>query len=713
MAIQELRSFEVNTPLGPDTLLFRRMTAMEQIGRMFQFDLELLSEDNSIKLSDMLGQNVSVRIDLPDGEERFFNGFCSRFTQAGLHRNFWRYRATLRPWLWFLTRTSDCRIYQEMKVPDIIKDVFSRHGFTDIEDNLTGSYRTWNYIVQYRETSFNFISRLMEQEGFYYYFKHEKDKHYLVLADGNPEPISGYETLPYFPPENSDRRERDHVYDFNMSQEVQPGKYVMRDYNMLTPSSTLQVERNQPKSHDNAENEIYDYPGEYPVAGDGDDYVRARLEELHAQHEIGQGQGNARGLSAGFSYTLEDYPRDDQNIEYLLTQVVHEMQSNMYETDGDDGTHYSNSFHCIPASVPYRLPRTTPKPIVQGPQTAVVVGPAGEEIFTDEHARVKVHFFWHRHDQEDENAGCWIRVASIWAGQNWGGIHIPRIGQEVIVEFLEGDPDRPIITGRVYNASQPPPYDLPTNKTQSGIKSRSSLGGTPDNFNEIRFEDKIGEEEMYIHAEKDQNTVVENDQGIEVGRDRKEEIGRDRSLLVGRDKSETIKRDKAIKVEGDHGEGIKGAMTINVGGTLTETVAKKYTETVNDSMELNVDKVMTVTVGDNYAQTVSKDSSEDVSGNKDSKIGKDLNEAVQGKATVEISKDLSETIGGKHDTSVTKESSVNAKKIQLVAKDEITLKTGSASIVLKKNGDITIKGKKINIKGSGDVVIKGSQIKEN
>jgi len=723
--LQTARPVEIITPLGDDVLLFHRMTATEELGRLFQFELDLLSMDPNIKFEDLLGQNVTIRLELPNDKTRYFNGFVSRFSQEGTFDDFNAYSMTVHPWLWFLTRTADCRIFQGKTVPEIIKEVFGDHGFTDFEESLSGNYRTWDYCVQYRETDFNFVSRLMEQEGIYYYFKHEINRHILVFSDSvsSHEAYPGYEKLPYFPPDEHLLRERDHIYDWNISQEVQPGVYALNDFDFKRPKANLEVKSSIKRDHARATMEIYDYPGEYPDTGDGENYVRARIEELQGEHEQVEGQANARGLAVGSLFELVDYPRTDQNREYLIVSATHQIESDAYTSGGGAGAEevYSCNFTALHSKQPYRPARTTPKPMVQGPQTAIVVGPSGEEIYTDKYGRIKVSFHWDRYSKSNETSSCWVRVAQLWAGTKWGGIQIPRIGQEVVIEFLEGDPDHPLITGRVYNNDNMPPYDLPANATQSGIKSRSSKGGSADNFNEIRFEDKKGEELVYLHAEKDQSNVVENDETIAVGNDRAESIGRDRSLEVERDKFENVKNNKAIQVTGVHNEKIDSSMNIMIGSNLSESVAVNYAETVGAAMELTVGGLLAISVGAAMSETIGGGKSEaiglakseSIGGSKSLDVGANLSEAVGKNRDVEISKDLNENVGGQHTESVEKEYTLQAKKIQLVAKDEINIKTGKAEIVMKKSGDITIKGKKINIKGSGDVIIKGSKIKEN
>ena len=344
-ATQANRSIVLTTPLGEDVLLFHSMNVNEQLGRLFQFDLDLLSEDPEIKLQDILAQNVTVRYQRPDGENRYFNGFVNQFSQAGTHGNLFVYRATLRPWFWFLTRTADCRIFQNKTVPDIIKEVFRDKGFSDFEDTLSGTYREWENCVQYRETDFNFVSRLMEQEGMYYYFKHEDGKHTLVLSDSISahETVPGYEEVPYYPPEESERRQRDHISDWLLNQVIQPGVYALNDFDFKKPKANLEVKSSITREHDQAEFEIYDYPGEYRESSDGEGYARARIEELQSQHEEVQGQGNVAGLMTGCLFKLINYPREDQNREYLITSSSYNLGPQEYESDvgGGSGSNFS------------------------------------------------------------------------------------------------------------------------------------------------------------------------------------------------------------------------------------------------------------------------------------------------------------------------------------------------------------------------------------
>ena len=594
VSVQTERAIEVSSPLGKDALLFRSMSAIEELGRIFDYRLELLSDDHNIKLEDVLGQSMTVTLETPGGD-RFFNGFVSEFSYMGIEQDRALYHASLRPWLWFLTRTRDCRIFQKMTVPDIVKQVFQDAGFTDFEDQLTGNYREWDYCVQYRETAHDFVSRLMEQEGIYFYFKHADNNHTLVLADGYSahDTVSSYEDIPFYQPDaggGARRRDRQHVFDWRVTQHVQPGAFSVKDFDFEKPSADLEAKLNGPDGHAQDAHEIYDYPAEYKDAGEGETYVRILQEQHKAAFERVDGQANARGITVGSLFKLTGFPREDQNREYLVVQASYTLSSDTYRSEGGGGGPlFSCGFEAIESSKPYRSPPITPKTLIRGPQTAIVVGKSGDEIFTDKYGQVKVQFHWDRYGESDENSSCWVRVAQIWAGKTWGGIHIPRVGQEVIVEFLEGDPDRPIITGRVYNAEQMPPYDLPANATQSGIKSRSSKGGSGADFNEFRFEDKKGSEEVYLHAQKDWNSLVENDQTTEVQHDRSTTITNNDALTVGVDRTMDISNNETNSI------GMDRSTTVSMNDSLTAGMNRDVTVGANDSLTVGGSKSTTVT----------------------------------------------------------------------------------------------------------------------
>ena len=613
---QANRQAAVMTPLGEDVLLLKHFTATEQLGRPFRIELELLSEQHELKFEDIIGQNVSVRLALANGKSRYFNGYVSRFVQAPSQGDLACYRATLVPWLWFMTRLADCRIFQELSAPDIIQQVFRDHGFTDFKVSLSDTYRKRDYCVQYRETDFNFVSRLMEQEGIYYFFEHENGKHVLVLADSK----SAHQPFPEF--EKINHRfvdqpgiEEDYIYDLTVEKEVQSGIVSLNDFDFEKPKNALMAKATVTRSHAVPNLEQYDYPGEYVEFSDGEAYARRRIEALQAQYEQINARARSKGICTGHLFTLEGHTRGDQNREYLVTAAAYEIRLDPYGSTPERGRadFFLCSFTAIQAETPFRTARTTPIPTIQGPQTALVVGPAGEEIHTDKYGRVKVQFHWDHRGKADENSSCWIRVSQLWAGKGWGAIYLPRIGQEVIVEFLEGDPDRPLITGRVYNAESMPPYPLPDQKTVTSVKSNSSKGGR--GFNEIRFEDSKGDEQIFVHAEKDLNTRVKHNTYETVCQDRHLRVENDQIEYVKQDRQEMIARDHVKKVVRDHHLTIGGKEAIEVTGSQSLTVKddviqvfeKNRSEKVTKDLYIKAKNIVieaeeniTINVGDSY-----------------------------------------------------------------------------------------------------------------
>jgi type VI secretion system secreted protein VgrG len=581
----------------------------------------------------------------------------------------------------------------------------------------------------------------MEQYGIFYFFEHEKEKHTLVLAD-NPD---AHQPCPEQPkakwnPQGSKSLTEDVVTTLEVEKIFRPGKYALTDYNFETPSTSLLSEIDTTIAvGGNTKYEVYDYPGEYENKGQGKTLVKVRMEEQELKHLYVTGTSSCRAFSTGYRFDFEDYSRADLNQAYVLTTVSHSASvGDTYSTGktGDGTESYRNAFTCMPHTVPFRPPQITPKPIIQGPQTAVIVGPSGEEIYSDKYGRVKAQFHWDREGKRDENSSCWIRVSQNWAGKQWGAMFVPRIGQEVIVEFLEGDQDRPIITGRIYNAEQMPPYALPANQTQSGVKSNSSKGG--GGSNELRFEDKKGSEEVYLHGQKDWTIAIENDKNQTVGHDETLSVGNNRTKKVGVDQSEDIGSNKTIHVGANHTESIDANKTLTVGGNHGETISGNETINVNTASAhtialaraLTIGAAYQVTVGAGMNETIGAAKAEEIGAVKSVNVGGNSSENVGANKSVDAASNISENAGKNISSKAGKSISAEAgddmtgkagkniafqagKKMALIAEDEITLKTGSASIVMKKNGDIQIKGNKITIKGDGDITIKGSKILEN
>lgn len=567
---QDNRPLRVDTVLGADDLLLTSFSGQEAVSSPFWFTLDLLSEDAQIDPEKMLRSPISITMELADGAERVMHGMVRRFVQMGQRDDLTSYRAEMVPWLWFLSLTMDCKIYQEKSVLDIVEEVFKEQGFSDFDIKTVGSYEPREYCVQYRESHLNFVSRLLQEEGIFYFFEHTKDKHTLVLADS----ASSVKAVPN---QSSARiatgpgpwQDEDVILSLQHERAVRAGAVTYRDYDFEKPATQLEG-----SSKGDGEGEVYDYPGGFVEIDAGDRYARIRMEELEQQGEMVRGSGTCRAFITGHKVDITKHYRKAVNTSYQLLQVRHTGSAGDFSTRDAASLDYSNEFVAIPAKVPYHPPRTAQKPVMHGSQTAKVVGKSGEEIWVDKHGRVKVQFHWDRTGKNDENSSCWIRVASTWAGKGWGMIQLPRIGQEVIVDFLEGDIDHPIVTGRVYNGDQTPPYELPKNQTQSGVKSRSTKQGGTDNYNEIRFEDNKGKEEILVHAEKDLLTEVENDET--------RTVGNDRTTTIQNDETQTIKKGSEVLTidQGDQTLTIKmGDQSIELGQGSQTIVIKMGDQT--------------------------------------------------------------------------------------------------------------------------------------
>ncbi|WP_315832425.1 type VI secretion system Vgr family protein [Bradyrhizobium prioriisuperbiae] len=517
---QDTRLCELTTPLGKDVLVFARLDASEGLSELFEFRIECLSEQADINFDDAIGKQCTLKVKL-HGKEREFSGILVEAQWLGLKGGYYDYRIVLKPWLWLLSRTTDCRIWQDKKAPDIIKEVFKDRGFNDFESKLTeeGSCPKLEYCVQYRETDLNFVCRLMEQHGIYYFFKHEGGKHTLVLADSKSshQPISGLAKIPYLPLTGSDRRGEQHIYDWIAERRFRTGKIELNDYNYQKPNAKMISDAKGSESYTHSEMEIYDYPGKYKEKSDGERYAKIQLQSEQAMDHRRHGNGDAISLFPGGLTKLEKHLKDSQNIEYLVVRSTHSFVNETYRTGGagDGGQHvYFGSFEFLPSDRPFRAPLVTPKPRINGVQTAKVVTKddnSNEEIDVEELGEIYVRFFWDR----KKKRSCRLRVAQVWSGKRWGGQIIPRVGQEVVVEFLEGDPDRPLVIGTVYNDEYKLPYDLPSKKTIAGLKSDSTKGGS--GYNEWNFEDKKGSEKITIHAEKDHDVTVRDTETRTIG----------------------------------------------------------------------------------------------------------------------------------------------------------------------------------------------------
>jgi type VI secretion system secreted protein VgrG len=637
---QENRQARIDTPLGEDALLLQQFSGTEALSSDFHYSMTVLGEDPSIDGNALVGKRISVTYIDEDGRKRFFNGFVSRFEynqQVEEPVKATAYSLEMVPWLWFLRHNTDCQIFQEMTAPDIIKQIFQELGYNDFRQELTESYPTREYCVQYRESDFDFVSRLMEEEGIFFYFEHTKDKHTMVMCDSP----SGYykldETEVQYTAIGQTRVKQlsswRHVYEFR------PGKIAQKDFNFKKPTDGLETDqKSQIKFDESPKLEVYQYPGLYDESDKGKRLTKVRLEELEAGHDHVVGSGFYLNFAPGGKFDVDKHSRPgEEGRSYALVEVHTEFRSNLgFESYGGDD--FRNSFKCIPAETAFRPARTTTKPVVEGPQTAIVTTD-GQEIVVDEHARVKVQFHWDRYGQKDVNSSCWIRVSQVHAGKGWGMIDIPRQHDEVIVSFLDGDPDRPIITGRVYNGDNQPPFGLKgagnnaKNKTRRGNTTKSYEA---DGYNEMTMDDTAGEEQIRIHAQYDMNTTVLHDQTLDVGNDRAKTVGNDETMTIGNDQSLEVGNDRTNDVANNHSETVGNNQDITIGNNQSTTVGANQSTTVSANYSLSVANAVTsdcgssstINIGNSSETLVASDSVEQVGMKKEVVAGTEISQTA-------------------------------------------------------------------------------------
>jgi type VI secretion system secreted protein VgrG len=648
---QDNRFLSISSPLGKDEMLLTSFEGTESLSGLFEFQIEVLSKNHSIAPQDIIARPVMVTIN--NKLQRSFNGYISEFVYGEVKAdNLRSYRLTLVPWLWFLKKTSNHRIFQNKSSKEIINQIFQERGFTDYDYRASGNPAKREYCVQYQESDFDFISRLLEEDGVTYYFEQNNGTHKLHIVDAqNAYQLCEETDLAYSKGNqpNTQINHWVHCYEFRK------GQWSLNDYDFEVPTkSQLKTTASTSKFANVKNYEHYEYGPYYDFAGINE-LTKKRIEAEEAPMDIVEATSDCSSFYAGGKFNLKKHAVKQEQGEYIITSIRHSARDGSYLSGHDSDSKYTNDFTCIPEAVHFRPPLCRKKPSMQGPQSATVVGPKGEEIYIDKYGRIKVQFHWDREGERNENSSCFIRVMQPWAGAGWGASFIPRIGMEVVVNFFNGDPDRPIVTGAVYNGDNKPPFE---SKTQSGIRTRSTKGGGSGTFNEFRFDDSKDSEQIYIHAEKDFDSKVENNQSLTIDVDRTKTIGNNENSSIGKDRNKTVGENQT--------ESVGNNKTIDVGNSHSETIGKDKSIDVGDSHSESIANNMTISVGDS----------------------------------------LSESVG---------------KIINIDAGDQIVLTTGSASITMKSNGDIAIKGNnislqgsgKINVKASGDVILKGSKVSTN
>ena len=667
---QDNRQAIIDTPLGQDVLMLQHFSGSESLSSDFLYTLTVLSEDTAIDGNALVGKQISVTYCDEDGRKRYFNGFVGRFEynrQIDKPFKAAAYTIEMVPWFWFLRHNSDCQIFQEMSAPDIIKQIFNDLGYTDFRSELTEGYPTREYCVQFNESDFNFVSRLMEEEGIFFFFEHAKDKHTLVMCDSPAGYFDLTETEVHYSPIGQHQFKQleswRHVYEFR------PGKVTQKDFNFKNPTDALSTDRkSKVKFAESSKLEVYQYPGLYDESGKGDRLTKVRLEELEAEHDHVVGSGSYLKFTPGGKFDVQKHVRPgEEGRSYVIVEVNTEITSNL-GFDSHQADDFSNNFRCIPSETTFRPPRATPKPVVEGPQTAIVTTD-GQEIAVDEHARVKVQFHWDRYGKKDVNSSCWIRVSQVHAGAGWGMIDIPRQNEEVIVSFLNGDPDRPIITGRVYNGDNQPPFGLKgagsnaENKTRRGNMTKSYEA---DGYNEMTMDDTAGKEQIRIHGQYNMDTTVQNDQTATVNNNRTKTIAVDEKNSIGNNRS--------TQVGVNHTESVGSNQSVSVGASQVTQVALTRNKMVGISDAEVIGVTKAITVGNSMATLVGDTVSESIGKRKIVSVGKDY---------------------------------------QLTAGKNITIECGKAKVTLDSDGNVTIDGKEFFFTASGKVNVKGSKIHLN
>jgi type VI secretion system secreted protein VgrG len=697
------------TSLFGDEAVLARLEGREEISRPYEFMLTIDSPKESIAPADVIGKPLGVKIDRKDGPPRFVHGYISHLwagdfvmTEGKQRVSSRIYRARIVPWIWFMMRASRSFVYLPEKQEKFFQDIFDKllervksYGHVQTWNDVAGASilknRKTEHCVQYRETDFNFLSRTLERFGVYYYFKHEANKHTLVLSDKSNYPRASDAEVD-LKPSISSIYTNDQITSWEHAYEFVSGKFEQTDYDFLQPSTSLKTSASKSGNvslSNNSGYELYDYPNDYVDKGDGTEESYRRMEEEEIRFNTVQGESCCKSFTAGYKFKLKSHYScpDEAGKSFLLTGVHHSASQPARSTDSQTSTFYSNRFVCVPDSMQYRPARQTPRPRLVSIQTAVVVGPKGEEIYTDEHGRVKVQFHWDREGRHDENTSCWIRVSQSHAGRGFGGIDVPRIGEEVIVSFVEGDPDRPLITGRVYHKESVPPFALPGEKTRSGIKTKTYKGS---GYNELSMDDTPGKEQIRIHGQYNMDSVIENDETHKIGKNRTKSIGVDEVMTIGNNQKLKVGVNKTVDVGTDH------------------------TETIGANQNIKIASNQVTKIGANQTTTVASNQSNSVGSAKTETVGMMSNEMVGVMKTTNVGVAYSIISGAAMNTAVgfvSAEEVGMTKKIIVGSKLEIIV--GASKLVMEAGGKVTIEGTEFLFSAKGNVKINGSIIDLN
>jgi type VI secretion system secreted protein VgrG len=719
--------------LEAEDLRVLSFSGTEGMSECFVYDLELATFTEDVEFEDMIGEPAHLTITTPQGD-RHVDGLVARWEEVGRGKKAVYYSVRVVPQVWTLTLIRRSRIFQNLATPDILKKVFedAQIPANSYKLSLNTSYEKRLYCVQYRESDFEFISRLMEEEGIFFFFEHTEDGHVMMIGDASsvhPE-VPGKSEFPFYEAESGLEGD-EKVTHFRYARSLHTGAVTLREFDFKKPS--LKLEATKDAGSDKEDRFVhYDYPGDYHKQALGDRLAKVRLEEERAEVYLGRGESSCRRFEPGYRFTMTDHPRDELNMEYLLVRVLHhgEQPHAGFGAAGGGGAGerplvYRNEFECIPSTVQYRPARVTPQPRIDGPQTAVVTGPKGSEIHCDEHGRVKVKFHWDLADPKDDTSSCWIRVSQGWGGSGWGMMFIPRVGNEVIVEFLEGDPDRPLITGRVYNGTNAPPYALPDHKTKSTIMTQTTPGG--GSANHITLEDASGSQMFHVNASKDMLVTVANDMKTDVvanltesvGGNRTRTVGGNETITIGGSRLETVKANESLTVNGSRIVTIGGSEVLAVKGSRSEQIGAAAITAIGAADVVAVKSNHTLTVGAILAELIGGAKAVVVKGKISEKATGARAEVVGGAKVIKAKGNITETAGGlimqmaagAYNLKAGGDAQIVAANVTVVAGGSITLKAGGSEI--KIGSGITMKASSISMEAAGKLTAKGSNIKAN
>ncbi len=690
---QENRIAKITTPLGDDKLLLDNFSGNEELSRPFSYRAACLSTSADLDLDKVLGKEITIELKSVDGNStRYFSGICTEASQVSATNFLSEYSLVLEPWFRLLDNAEDCKVFQNKSVADVIRQVFSDGNFADYKISLSGSYEAMPYCLQYNETTFDFLSRLMEENGIYYYFKHSSSKHEMQIVDAMSAHSSAG-SISWL----------DYLNMWSLKKQLHTCKTAVNSYDFKNPSGDLQSKKSQSRSHGNANLEKYHFhANEYFKGSQGSNLAQIALEKEQAYYDFFHANCEYRIPAPGMIFSLKDCPRSDQNRDYLIVGQEFSIDCGDYVTqenirDVGKTPSFNSSIRGIPSSVNYRPALSTPRPLARGLQSAVVVGKEGEEVWTDEFRRIKVQFPWDRVGEKNDKSSCWLRVAEMWAGKNFGSVFTPRVGQEVIVQFIDGNIDRPIVVGGVYNNDNKPPYGS-DKSTVNGIRTHSTKEGGSDNYNELYFDDKKGEEKVYFQAEKDNELLVKNDRTTTikhddtytVENDRKGTVKNDETLVVENDRSRTVKNDETIVVENDRKKTVKNDEIIVIENDRTSTVKNDESHTVENDR--------TKTVKGNESNTVENNRSSEIKGNDTSKVEGDNSSEIKGSDTQKVTGSQTITVSSSRSASITEGDKVSAQTIELSGKQSIKLSVGGCSLEITTSSIVlTCGGSKLNL----------------